>query len=121
MSRQTNHYGLSSEARALVKDLVALPDGERGYQGMFEGENYPLHRYVDPPATQAAAVAQAEAALAEARAHLKAACAALPSVYAEYVQDEPWSSGPCIFLALRGPDGAPVTESLWPQEDLDEA
>ena len=39
----------------------------------------------------------------------------------EYVQAEPWSSGPCIFLALRYHEGVPIEESLWSQEDIDAA
>lgn len=38
----------------------------------------------------------------------------------EYVQATPWSSGPCIFLALRDADTKkPIEETLWPQEMLD--
>ena len=37
----------------------------------------------------------------------------------EYVQAEPWSSGPCIFLALQYSDGTPIEETLWNPEDID--
>lgn len=41
--------------------------------------------------------------------------------YFEYVQAQPWSSGPCYYLALRDGKGNPVPESLWPQEEIDNA
>lgn len=56
--------------------------------GMFD-EEYPLRRYTMPNG----------------------------KVYEEYVQAEPWSSGPCIFLALRNENG-PVKESLWSEEEI---
>ena len=38
----------------------------------------------------------------------------------EYVQAEPWSSGPCIFLALRNSETKePILESLWNQDEID--
>jgi hypothetical protein len=37
----------------------------------------------------------------------------------EYVQAEPWSSGPVIFLALRySKCKQPVEASLWPEEEI---
>jgi len=41
----------------------------------------------------------------------------------EIVQAAPWSSGPCIFLALRIFDstGATTREILWPQDKIDQA
>ena len=36
----------------------------------------------------------------------------------EYVQASPWSSGPCIFLALRDESGNPIQESLWSEEEI---
>ena len=40
----------------------------------------------------------------------------------EFVQAQPWSSGPCIFMALRFKDSKkPVMQSLWSNKDIDEA
>jgi len=42
-------------------------------------------------------------------------------VYEEFVQTEPWSSGPCFFLALRDPEtGNAVRGSLWAEEEINE-
>lgn len=65
---------------------------DRVYYGMF-GTEYPLHRYQKKDR----------------------------SFIYEYVQSDPWSSGPVIFLALRDRDGKPIKESLWDQEEIDNA
>lgn len=62
------------------------------YCGMFEDE-YSLHRYTMPDG----------------------------KVYQEYVQAQPWSSGPCFFLALEDEDGKGVPESFWSEEDINNA
>ena len=38
--------------------------------------------------------------------------------YFEYIQAEPWSSGPCYFLALKDRNGNIVQESLWTEEEI---
>jgi len=40
----------------------------------------------------------------------------------EYVQAQPWSSGPCIFLALRNAETKePILQTLWDEEEIDNA
>ena len=40
----------------------------------------------------------------------------------EYLQACPWSSGPVLFIALRYEDtNEPIQESLWSEEDIDNA
>lgn len=39
----------------------------------------------------------------------------------EYVQAAPWSSGPCFFVALKNERGNVVTQSLYPQSQIDAA
>jgi hypothetical protein len=40
----------------------------------------------------------------------------------DYVQAEPWSSGPCTFMALRDAvSKEPLTETLWSEEDIQKA
>ena len=41
----------------------------------------------------------------------------------EFIQADPWSSGPCIFLALsRDPEGNdPINETLWDEEEIKNA
>ena len=40
----------------------------------------------------------------------------------EYIQAVPWSSGPCIFLALKYEDAnEPIEESLWDEDEINNA
>lgn len=40
----------------------------------------------------------------------------------EYVQAEPWSSGPCFFIALKDKvSGNPLPETLWTDTEIEEA
>ena len=38
-------------------------------------------------------------------------------VYYEYLQSTMWSSGPCLFIALKDEKGNVVQESLWTDEE----
>ena len=40
-------------------------------------------------------------------------------VYYEFLQCEPWSSGPCYFIALKDKEGKVAEESLWTDEELE--
>ena len=42
-------------------------------------------------------------------------------MFFEYVQAEPWSSGPCFFIALRNAVELPIPESLWKDEEIESA
>lgn len=39
-------------------------------------------------------------------------------VLTEAVQDEPWSSGPVVFLAFKDASGTWVPESLWTEAEI---
>jgi len=118
--RCTQVIGLSQAAQELVQGeevVIYVEEGERVYpdgrreafscpvegstvrteetgkcfHGMF-GESYPLNRYIFPDGR----------------------------VLEEAIQAEPWSSGPCIFLALKE-QGEWVKASLWSDEEIDNA
>jgi hypothetical protein len=38
--------------------------------------------------------------------------------YEEYVQADPWASGPCVFLALKDEAGEPLEELLWSDDEI---
>ena len=40
-------------------------------------------------------------------------------IFHSYVQAEPWSSGPVIFLALKDENGEIIPESLWDEDEMD--
>ena len=117
MSRSTSFMGLHERAesflgkhrRFLYKETVTkeYPDGNSitttvdkydtprtqydTYEGMC-GEEYPLFEYTlrDDKIVQ------------------------------EYVQADPWASGPCIFLALRTKGGQSIKETLWTDKEIEE-
>lgn len=41
------------------------------------------------------------------------------TVYMEYVQETPWSSGPMYFLGLKDKDGNPIKDLLWTEEEIE--
>lgn len=87
---KTYPNGDVEEFERLVKlNEVSRKDSGKKYSGMF-GDEYTLNRYTLPTG----------------------------EVYEEYVQAEPWSSGPVFFLALKDGDGNVVEESLWDDEDI---
>jgi len=42
-------------------------------------------------------------------------------VYEEFEQASPWSSGPCMFLALKDKNGDVVKESIWTDQEIEQA
>lgn len=119
-SRSDSFMGLTDKAEEIITDMVMVkvkeevtyPDGktetnefERAqsrvkteeydeHSGMF-GDPYPLHKYTMPDGT----------------------------MYRDFVQDEPWSSGPVFFYALEKYDEKDETwkivkESLWSDEEI---
>ena len=78
--------------RPVYKPAVEVVESGEHFEGMF-GERYPLHKYTLPDGR----------------------------VYYERVQAEPWSSGPCIFLAIQDEKEKWVPESLWREEDIEAA
>lgn len=87
--RCDQHMGLTAAAKSVVESASCEPS-MNFYQGMFDDE-YPLHRYV----------------FSDGR------------VLVEAVQAEPWSSGPCFFLALKDKNDEWVKESLWRNEEIE--
>ena len=118
--RMNQPMGLSAAAAKLTAGLVPVDTG-RFYEGYWD-ERFPLAEYVAPDSTSRLAgllaeqtqlqaqLNQVEAAIAATGRELVTAGA---HTYAEFEQATLYSSGPVMFLALRGPDGAPVEASLW--------
>ena len=109
MSRSTQIIGLKSKALIFLEENCEMVSAlcpickRKGYltqnterysqfPGMF-GEMYPLHKY-----------------------KLKD-----QSFLYEYVQADPWSSGPCMFLALSTkPDGKGKQKFKWSDKEIEE-
>lgn len=80
-------------SRTIMGSTVKREESGKFYQGAFDGSDNPLMRYTLPDGR----------------------------VLTEDVQAEPWSSGPCFFLALRDEKGEWVKESLWADNEIEAA
>ena len=67
---------------------LSIPSGNK-FSGMYES-SYDLEKYIHDDGRE----------------------------YTEFVQAEPWASGPCFFLALKDKDGNVVKETLWTDEEI---
>ena len=38
--------------------------------------------------------------------------------YFEFIQSDPWDSGPSVFTALRDKDNNPIKETLWTEKEI---
>lgn len=92
--KQFNHLGdLVNTFRRNIEIPSVKKEVYGHFVGMFQDE-YPLHRYIFDDGSD----------------------------YEEYVQAEPWSSGPCFFLALRHySTKEPLPNSLWPEIGINNA
>lgn len=78
------------ERREVCRPAVRSADSGEFVTGMF-GERYPLRRHELPDGR----------------------------VLTEAIQHEVWSSGPVIYLGLKGPDGGWQDGGTWPEEELE--
>lgn len=122
--RQNQVFGLNDAARALLarEQLIAYENGQ-SFEGYFD-ETFPLHNWAAPTPEMnrlSAEIVRLEISLSQAEQRRSLLAAAAPTRYSEYVQEVVYSSGPCIFVALRGADGQPVQATLWPQSEIDAA
>lgn len=98
MSRQTNFIGFNERCRKFAQDNLLESYFEillDPIEGMFGEVAYTTKGYVHNNTKRLE--------------------------YKEYLQDEPWSSGPCIFMALWDcQNNKPVTETLWTDKEIEE-
>lgn len=95
MSRQTQLAGLTDSARNFIEQRGKFLENGDSVLGMFEEEAYILRKFQD---------------------------SVTGANFEEFVQAEPWSSGPVIFIGLKWSyTGKPVQGMNWSQKDIDEA
>lgn len=78
--------------RTITKSSVEMEPSGGHYFGMY-GVEHPLSKYTFPDGR----------------------------VFYEAMQADPWSSGPVFFLALKDENGEWVKESLWSDEEIENA
>ena len=99
MSRCTQIIGLTDKAEEWINkncESISPIDSGNTYEGMFGGkeDTYKLYKYLTKTGREVE----------------------------EYIQAEPWSSGPCFFIALRYIDTKrSILKSLWSQEEINNA
>jgi hypothetical protein len=115
--RTTQVYGLSEAGRRLVEGERILLCTERGERQYPDGHTEPFEREVHGPSVTTEETGRTFSGMFGEEFPLHRYLLPNGRVLEEHVQAEPWSSGPCIFLALK--EGRRwVRESLWSDEDV---
>lgn len=116
--REDQIIGLNPWAESLVnKSIKALESGETIFP---DGKKIPFAREVFVPEVKKEVYAHFDG-MYDNKYPLYKHILPDNTVYFEYVQAAPWSSGPCFFLALKDKTGKPIRESLWSEEDIQNA
>ena len=95
--RETQFIGLNGYAKMFIENHIKLGGVElmEWVTGMFDEPVWQIRRFMDKESGKK---------------------------FEEYIQAEPWSSGPCIFLALRWVDtNEIITQTLWSDEEINNA
>lgn len=117
--RSDQYIGLNDWARKKV--LATRKAREIGHRVYPDGRAVPFQRKVRVPVARVRVIGRIKGAWDPHVANLHRYTLPNGQVYEEFVQAEPWSSGPCYFIALKDRSGNEVKESLWSDEDLKRA
>jgi hypothetical protein len=118
-SRMTQVIGLTEQARKIVQGQDVLAYTEQGEKLMPNGSKEPFSRSVYKSDVSSSEVGSFSGMFGEEYPLYQHD---LPDgrTLVEEVQAEPWSSGPCIFVALKE-NGKWLEESLWSDEEIENA
>lgn len=111
-------YGLNAWAREVV--LATQVVTEIGVRKFADGKIEAFERAVAVPLARITKVGEIESAFAPGVKAFDLSRYELPDgrIYEEYIQAQPWSSGPCYYIALKDSAGEPVRESLWTKKQM---
>lgn len=114
--RMDQYVGLNSWARKKVlrKQRVRIV----GVQISPSGRVKPFDRWMTVPAARREVVGRIKGAWNPRVADLYRYTMPNGEVYEEYVQADPWSGGPCYFIALMDRHGRAVPNSLWTDDEI---
>ena len=115
--RTDQYYGLNAWAKKLV--LATQVVSEIGVRKFADDtiEAFIRNEVVIPVAT-VTRIGQIEGAFDPIVADLNRYELPSGEIFDEYVQAQPWNSGPCYYFALKDSSGSPVSESLWTLEEM---
>ncbi|MBS2009748.1 MAG: hypothetical protein JST01_22020 [Cyanobacteria bacterium SZAS TMP-1] len=116
--RTDQYYGLNSWARNLV--LATQKVEEIGVRRFPDDTIEPFIRSVDVPVAKITKIGEIDSAFMPGMKVADLNRYELPTgeVYEEYIQAQPWNSGPCSYIALKDGAGEPVRESLWMRKPM---
>jgi hypothetical protein len=111
-------YGLNAWAREIVHATQVVSEiGVRKYPNeTIEA----FVREVTVPIAAVTKISEIECAFAPGTAIADLNRYELPDgrVFEEYIQSQPWSGGPCYYIALKDETGQPVSQSLWTKKQM---
>lgn len=117
--RMDQYIGLNDWAKQTVQATQAVR--EVGARILPGGKVESFDRQVRVPVAEIEVIGKIEGAWNDHVADLHRYKMPNGSVFEEYVQETPWSGGPCYFIALKNKKGNVVRQSLWSKEELDAA
>ena len=116
MARSDQYIGLNPWAKHLVTRKVKVR--EHGVRTFADGTKQRFSRWRRMPLVRSEHAGIIRGAWNPMVARLHRYTMPSGEVLTEYVQAEPWCSGPCYFIALMDKHGKPVPESLWTEEEM---
>jgi hypothetical protein len=118
MARFDQYRGLNDWARnTLLKREKVRIFGEMVFQ---DGRRKRFSRWAKVPAARISVIGKIAGAYKDYVADLHRYSMPDGKVYVEYVQADPWSSGPVYHIALKDArTGKPLAKSLWTQDEID--
>jgi len=117
--RCDQYIGLNKWASEKVSRQMTVR--EIGARLLPGGKAVPFDRSISVPVAKIEVIGKIAGAWNDHVANLHRYTLPDGRVYVEYIQADPWSSGPCYFIALKNQKGNVVSQSLWTEEELAQA
>jgi hypothetical protein len=117
--RSDQWFGLNPWATRKVRRTVKVR--EVGVRVFRRGRVERFDRKVSVPVAKMEQIGTVAGAWTDVVGHLYRYTLPHGEVYEEFIQAEPWSSGPCYFIALKDREGNVVPHSMWADEEIDNA
>lgn len=120
MARFDQYRGLNDWARKTVlkREKVRIV----GVMTFPDGRRKRFSRWAKVPAVRIKVIGTIKGAWIPKVADLHRYIMPGGKVFDEYIQADPWSSGPVYHIALKDArTGKPVAESLWTNEEIEQA
>jgi hypothetical protein len=114
--RCDQYVGLNEWASEKVSRQVMVR--EVGARILPNGKALPFDRTIKVPVAKVEVIGTITGAWTDHVANLHRYSLPDGRVYEEFIQADPWSSGPCYYIALKNNKGNLIRQSLWTDEEL---